>query len=79
MDSVGLHTLPSLISEFRNVGVDIYLAGCSSNLIRRLASSSGKAALRHVMFPSIHDAVISAVRARDYAIWAEDVEKETCL
>ncbi|XP_078370071.1 prestin-like isoform X2 [Oculina patagonica] len=83
IDSVGLHALPSLVTEFKKAGVHIHLAGCSSNLIRRLANSSGKAAIgavpRHVMFPSIHDAVVSAVRARDYAIWTEDVEKETCL
>ncbi|XP_020612029.1 solute carrier family 26 member 6-like isoform X1 [Orbicella faveolata] len=83
IDSVGLHVLPALVSEFKRAGIHIYLAGCSWNLIKRLENSSGKAAIdaipRHVMFPSIHDAVISAVRARDHAIWSEDLEKETCL
>ena len=44
----------------------------AANLFGRLANASGKAAIdavpHHVMFPSIHDAVISAVRARDYAV-----------
>ncbi|XP_066017113.1 prestin isoform X1 [Pocillopora verrucosa] len=83
IDSVGLHALPSLLSEFKKAGVQIYLAGCSSILIKRLASSTKKAAIQaiphHAMFPSIHDAVISAIRSRDYALWGEDLEKETCL
>ncbi|KAM7444005.1 hypothetical protein ABFA07_007374 [Porites harrisoni] len=84
IDSVGLHALPALIAEFKKAGVLIYLAGCSSIITKRLGSSSGKAAIsaidHHVMFPSIHDAVISAVRSRDFAIWGtEDVEKETVL
>ena len=41
-------------------------------ITKRLGSSSGMAAIsaidRHVMFPSIHDAVISAVRSRDFAV-----------
>ena len=41
-------------------------------ITKRLGSSSGKAAIsaidHHVMFPSIHDAVISAVRSRDFAV-----------
>jgi len=83
IDSVGLHALPSLITEFKKVGVYIYLAGCSSNIITKLGSSSGRNGLDAVepslMFPSIHDAVIAAVRSRDFAIWTEDLEKETCL
>ena len=41
-------------------------------ITKKLGSSSGKAAIsaidHHVMFPSIHDAVISAVRSRDFAV-----------
>ena len=41
-------------------------------ITKRLGSSAGKAAIsaidHHVMFPSIHDAVISAVRSRDFAV-----------
>ena len=41
-------------------------------ITKRLGSSSGKAAIsaidHHVMFPSIHDAVISAVRSRDFSV-----------
>ena len=50
----------------------LFCPSFTANLIKRLENSAGKAAIdaipRHVMFPSIHDAVISAVRARDHAV-----------
>ncbi|PFX33451.1 sulfate anion transporter 1-like isoform X1 [Stylophora pistillata] len=83
IDSVGLHVLPSLLSEFKKAGIHIYLAGCSSLLIEKFTSSSGEASTQAIpqqaMFPSIHDAVVSAIRSRDHAIWGEDVDKETCF
>ncbi|XP_068719707.1 prestin-like isoform X1 [Montipora capricornis] len=84
IDSVGLHALPSLLKEFKKVGVHIFLAGCSSNITKKLVNSTGVAGTntmdREVMFPSIHDAVVSAVRSRDFEIWTqEDLEKETVI
>lgn len=84
IDSVGLHALPSLLKEFKKVGVHIFLAGCSSNITKKLVNSTGVAGTntmdREVMFPSIHDAVVSAVRSRDFEIWTqEELEKETVI
>ncbi|XP_073252722.1 prestin-like [Porites lutea] len=68
IDSMALHAIPSLMSEFKKLGVDIYLAGCSSTLTRKLTNSSEKSAItavdHHALFPSIHDAVMSAMQSR---------------
>ncbi|CAH3178835.1 unnamed protein product [Porites evermanni] len=68
IDSMALHAIPSLMSEFKKIGVDIYLAGCSSTLTRKLTNSSEKSAItavdHHALFPSIHDAVMSAMQSR---------------
>lgn len=93
IDSVGLHTLPSLMKEFKKVGVQICLAGCSSNITGRLLGSTGSFGTDpvdcRVLFPSIHDAVLSAVRAPDFAMFekgsppnclgTEGLERETVL
>lgn len=66
IDSMGLQVLPSLIKDYEKHGVRIYLAGCSSYITKMLVSPTETAGANkvdsHVMFPSIHDAVVSAAR-----------------
>lgn len=59
-------------SEERRLFNSLSYSSFAAIITKRLGSSSGKAAIsaidHHVMFPSIHDAVISAVRSRDFAV-----------
>jgi len=65
IDSMGLQTLPAVIKDYKKFGVQIYLAGCSSYIKTRLVNS--KEAIGgidpHLMFPSIHDAVVAAANS----------------
>lgn len=69
IDSMGLQTLPSVIKDYKKFGVQIYLAGCSSYIAERLINSADTIGSidPHVMFPSIHDAVVAAAQSRDSA------------
>ncbi|XP_015775140.1 PREDICTED: pendrin-like isoform X2 [Acropora digitifera] len=83
IDSVGLLALPSIMKEFEKIGIRILLSGCSSNITNRLVNSTGGTGTNtvdsHAMFPSIHDAVMSAAPSLDSAIYTEGLERETVL
>lgn len=83
IDSVGLLALPSIMKEFEKIGIRILLSGCSSNITKRLVNSTGGTGTNtvdsHAMFPSIHDAVMSAAPSLDSAIYTEGLERETVL
>ncbi|XP_048864009.1 prestin-like isoform X2 [Brienomyrus brachyistius] len=60
IDSVGAKTIKSVIKEFGEVGVKIFLAGCSSTILaelKRLQFFEG-AMTPDLLFPSIHDAML---------------------
>jgi len=80
IDSMGLQVLPTLIKDYEKHGVRIYLAGCSSYITKMLVSSTETAGANkvdsHVMFPSIHDAVVSAAGSRGLSALQDDLEKE---
>ncbi|XP_044136099.1 prestin [Bufo gargarizans] len=60
IDSVGVKTLKSLIKEYKEIGVDILLSGCSGLVVEDLSKLNffDKSIRRNILFHSIHDAVI---------------------
>nr|XP_023697136.1 prestin-like isoform X1 [Paramormyrops kingsleyae]XP_023697137.1 prestin-like isoform X1 [Paramormyrops kingsleyae]XP_023697138.1 prestin-like isoform X1 [Paramormyrops kingsleyae] len=60
IDSVGAKTIKSVIKEYGEVGVKIFLAGCSSTImaeLKHLQFFEG-AMTPDLLFPSIHDAIL---------------------
>ncbi|XP_060100679.1 prestin isoform X1 [Heteronotia binoei] len=62
VDSVGVKTLKSIIKEYEDVGVSMYIAGCNGSVMDNLVRLQffDKPTQRDLLFPSIHDAVLSS-------------------
>ncbi|XP_017923561.3 prestin isoform X1 [Manacus vitellinus] len=61
VDSVGAKTLKSIIKEYKEVGVCVYIAYCSGPVMNELTRLNffDKAVTRELLFHSIHDAVLA--------------------
>ncbi|XP_025923496.1 prestin, partial [Apteryx rowi] len=61
VDSVGAKTLKSIIKEYREVGVCVYIAGCSGPVMNELTRLNffENTVTRDLLFHSIHDAVLA--------------------
>ncbi|XP_029471995.1 prestin isoform X2 [Rhinatrema bivittatum] len=61
IDSVGAKTLISIIKEYKEIGVSIYIAGCSGLVVEDLNRLNffEKFVKRDLIFHSLHDAVLS--------------------
>ncbi|KAM6437540.1 prestin [Liasis olivaceus] len=62
VDSVGAKTLQSIIKEYQEIGISVYITACNGSVMDNLARLHffEKAALRDLFFPSIHDAVLTS-------------------
>ncbi|XP_054845112.1 prestin [Eublepharis macularius] len=62
VDSVGVKTLKSIIKEYEDIGISVYLAGCNGSVMDNLVRLQffDKPARRDLLFPSIHDAVLTS-------------------
>ncbi|XP_040827316.1 prestin isoform X1 [Ochotona curzoniae] len=62
IDSVGVKTLAGIVKEYGDVGIYVYLAGCSAQVVTDLTQNRffENPALRELLFYSIHDAVLSS-------------------
>ncbi|XP_032761211.1 prestin isoform X2 [Rattus rattus] len=62
MDSVGVKTLAGIVKEYGDVGIYVYLAGCSAQVVNDLTSNRffENPALKELLFHSIHDAVLGS-------------------
>ncbi|XP_062990261.1 prestin isoform X2 [Elgaria multicarinata webbii] len=62
VDSVGVKALKSIIKEYEEIGVSVYITGCNSSVVDNLARLHffEKPALRDLLFPSVHDAVLTS-------------------
>ncbi|XP_075713428.1 prestin isoform X2 [Rhinoderma darwinii] len=60
IDSVGVKTLKSIIREYKEIGIDIFLSGCNGPVVQDLTRLNffDKSIRREILFHSIHDAVI---------------------
>ncbi|XP_073508364.1 prestin [Phyllobates terribilis] len=60
IDSVGVKALKSIIKEYKEIGVDLFLSGCNGLVVRDLTRLNffDKSIRRDILFHSIHDAVI---------------------
>ncbi|XP_053261687.1 prestin isoform X2 [Podarcis raffonei] len=60
VDSVGVKALNSIIREYEEIGVSVYISGCNGSVVENLARLHffDKAACRDLLFPSTHDAVL---------------------
>ncbi|KAM8972106.1 prestin [Pelodytes ibericus] len=60
IDSVGAKTLKSVIKEYKEIGVDIFLSGCNGLVVHDLTRLNffDQSIKRDLLFHSIHDAVI---------------------
>lgn len=62
VDSVGAKALKSIMKEYEEIGISVYVTGCNGSVVDNLAELNffDKATARDVLFPSIHDAVLSS-------------------
>lgn len=61
-NQVGTSTIKQLVSDYGNIGVDLYFAGCKGNIRDSLLSSSVD--IQENMYMSVHDAVLVACDTR---------------
>ncbi|XP_075413775.1 prestin isoform X3 [Tenrec ecaudatus] len=62
VDSVGVKTLAGIVKEYGDVGIYVYLAGCSAQVVNDLTRNNffENPALLDLLFYSIHDAVLGS-------------------
>ncbi|XP_007177377.2 prestin isoform X2 [Balaenoptera acutorostrata] len=62
IDSVGVKTLAGIVKEYGDVGIYVYLAGCSAQVVNDLSRNQffENPALLELLFHSIHDAVLGS-------------------
>ncbi|XP_046952048.1 prestin isoform X2 [Lynx rufus] len=62
IDSVGVKTLAGIVKEYGDVGIYVYLAGCSAQVVNDLTQNRffENPALKELLFYSIHDAVLGS-------------------
>ncbi|XP_007467118.1 PREDICTED: prestin isoform X2 [Lipotes vexillifer] len=62
IDSVGVKTLAGIVKEYGDVGIYVYLAGCSAQVVSDLTRNQffENPALLELLFHSIHDAVLGS-------------------
>ncbi|XP_055139497.1 prestin isoform X2 [Symphalangus syndactylus] len=62
IDSVGVKTLAGIVKEYGDVGIYVYLAGCSAQVVNDLTRNRffENPALWELLFHSIHDAVLGS-------------------
>ncbi|XP_042323190.1 prestin isoform X3 [Sceloporus undulatus] len=62
VDSVGVKALKSIIKEYEEIGVSVYITGCNGSVLENLTKLHffDKASLKDLLFPSIHDAVLTS-------------------
>ncbi|XP_021017529.1 prestin isoform X2 [Mus caroli] len=62
VDSVGVKTLAGIVKEYGDVGIYVYLAGCSPQVVNDLTRNNffENPALKELLFHSIHDAVLGS-------------------
>ncbi|XP_052576508.1 prestin isoform X4 [Peromyscus californicus insignis] len=62
IDSVGVKTLAGIVKEYGDVGIYVYLAGCSAQVVNDLTRNRffENPALKELLFYSIHDAVLGS-------------------
>ncbi|XP_073429733.1 prestin isoform X1 [Dendrobates tinctorius] len=71
IDSVGVKALKSIIEEYKEIGVDLFLSGCNGLVVQDLTRLNffDKSIRRDILFLSIHDAVIHCrFRASSWAL-----------
>ncbi|XP_040591129.1 prestin isoform X1 [Mesocricetus auratus] len=62
IDSVGVKTLAGIVKEYGDVGIYVYLAGCSPQVVNDLTRNRffENPTLKELLFHSIHDAVLGS-------------------
>ncbi|KAM9216613.1 prestin isoform 1-T1 [Dugong dugon] len=62
IDSVGVKTLAGIVKEYGDVGIYVYLAACSAQVVTDLTQNRffENPALKDLLFHSIHDAVLGS-------------------
>uniref|UniRef100_A0A8C5SGX1 Solute carrier family 26 member 5 n=1 Tax=Laticauda laticaudata TaxID=8630 RepID=A0A8C5SGX1_LATLA len=62
VDSVGAKALQSIIKEYEEIGISIYITACNGSVMDNLSGLRffEKASLRDLFFPSVHDAVLTS-------------------
>ncbi|KAB1276031.1 Prestin [Camelus dromedarius] len=62
IDSVGVKTVAGIVKEYGDVGIYVYLAGCSAQVVNDLSRNRffENPALLELLFHSIHDAVLGS-------------------
>ncbi|KAJ6666297.1 hypothetical protein lerEdw1_000569 [Lerista edwardsae] len=62
IDSVGAKALKSIMKEYEEIGISVYVTGCNESVVDNLARLNffDKATVSDLLFPSIYDAVLTS-------------------
>nr|7V73_A Chain A, Prestin [Homo sapiens]7V74_A Chain A, prestin [Homo sapiens]7V75_A Chain A, prestin [Homo sapiens] len=62
VDTVGVKTLKEIVKEYREIGVQVYLAGCNASVVEKLERGGffDDGITKEHLFLSVHDAVLFA-------------------
>ncbi|XP_026532999.1 prestin [Notechis scutatus] len=62
VDSVGAKALQSIIKEYEEIGISVYITACNGSVMDSLSRLHffEKASMRDLFFPSVHDAVLTS-------------------
>ncbi|XP_066490655.1 prestin [Tiliqua scincoides] len=62
VDSVGAKALKSIMKEYEEIGISVNVTGCNGSVVDNLVRLKffDKATVRDLLFPSIHDAVLTS-------------------
>ncbi|XP_072856795.2 prestin [Pogona vitticeps] len=62
VDSVGAKALKTIIKEYEEIGISVYITGCNESVMDNLTKLHffDQASLNDLFFPSVHDAVLTS-------------------
>ncbi|XP_058888605.1 solute carrier family 26 member 6 [Acipenser ruthenus] len=68
LDTVSVKKLKNIVSDYREVGVEVYLAGCQSCVVGEMERGGFflKALSKACLFVSVHDAVLHCLRRAEH-------------
>ncbi|NXA59208.1 S26A6 protein, partial [Mohoua ochrocephala] len=69
VDTVSIKILKNIFRDFREIEVDVFIAGCPVSVLAQLERGNffSSAITKHSFFPSVHDAVVHISRERRQA------------
>ncbi|KAK6485295.1 solute carrier family 26 member 6 [Huso huso] len=81
LDTVSVKKLKNIVSDYREVGVEVYLAGCQSCVVGEMERGGFflKALSKACLFVSVHDAVLHCLRRAEHGPLDSPAVRDTAL